>query len=163
MADKTLEDLLSAFAGESQANRKYLIFAKKAEAEGKANAAKLFRAAAEAETLHAFKEFELAGKVGSTADNLKAAIEGETYEYTVMYPDFIKDAEAEGEDKAKKAFQAAMAAEGVHAKLYEAALAALESDEEITYYLCPACGNIETSRPDKCFICGVPGDKFIEF
>ena len=93
--EKTMKDLMDAFAGESQANRKYTAFAKKAEAEGKMNAAKLFKAAADAETLHALREFELAGMVGSTADNLKAAAAGETYEYTEMYPEFLKDAEAE--------------------------------------------------------------------
>jgi rubrerythrin len=87
--DKTMENLMAAFAGESQANRKYTAYAKKAEAEGKMNAAKLFRAAADAETIHALKEFEVAGKTGTTADNLKDSVAGETYEYKDMYPGFV--------------------------------------------------------------------------
>ncbi|HHU63368.1 MAG TPA: rubrerythrin family protein [Clostridiales bacterium] len=161
--NKTKENLMKAFAGESQANRKYLAYAKKAEEEGKLNAAKLFRAAADAETLHAFKEFELAGKVGSTADNIKDAIAGETYEYKEMYPEFVKDAEAEGNKAAATTFTFAMKAEEVHAKLYKEALENLDSTEEVFYYLCPVCGNIEKSVPEKCVICGIPGDKFIKY
>jgi rubrerythrin len=163
MGEKTGKDLMSAFAGESQANRKYLIFAKKAEEEGKKNAAKLFRAAAEAETIHAFKEFELAGGIGTTAENLAAAKSGETYEFTQMYPEFEKDALEEGEKKAHSAFAYAKAAEEVHAKLYDEALKSLGSEQEVSYYVCPVCGNIETARPGKCSICGVSGDKFLEF
>lgn len=161
--DKTLKNLMEAFAGESQANRKYLAYAKKAEEEGNLNAAKLFRTAAEAETLHALKEFEIAGKIGSTADNLKDAISGETYEYTQMYPEFVKEAEASGNKAALRAFTLAMKAEEVHARLYKEALDNLDSKEEIFYYLCPVCGNIEKSIPEKCSICGVPGEKFIKF
>ena len=161
--EKTMKDLMDAFAGESQANRKYTAFAKKAEAEGKLNAAKLFKAAADAETLHALREFELAGMVGSTADNLKAAAAGETYEYTEMYPEFLKDAEAEGNNAAAIAFTGAMKAEEVHAKLYQEALENLDQTEEVFYYLCPVCGNIEKSIPEKCSICGVPGSKFIKY
>jgi len=161
--DKTLKNLMEAFAGASQANRKYLAYAKKAEEEGNLNAAKLFRAAAEAETLHALKEFEIAGKIGSTADNLKDAISGETYEYTQMYPEFVKEAEASGNKAALRAFTLAMKAEEVHARLYKEALDNLDSKEEIFYYLCPVCGNIEKSIPEKCSICGVPGEKFIKF
>lgn len=105
---KTLENLMAAFAGESQANRKYLAFAKKAEEEGKLNVAKLFRAAAEAETIHAMKELELAGKINSTEENLKAAIAGETYEYEKMYPEFIEVAKQEGEKAAVGAFTLAL-------------------------------------------------------
>ena len=161
--DKTLKNLMEAFAGESQANRKYLAYAKIAEKEGKLNAAKLFRAAADAETLHALKQFEIAGKIGSTADNLKDAISGETYEYTQMYPEFVKEAEASGNKAALRAFTLAMKAEEVHARLYKEALDNLDSKEEIFYYLCPVCGNIEKSIPEKCSICGVPGEKFIKF
>ena len=160
---KTLKNLMEAFAGESQANRKYLAYAKKAEKDGKLNAAKLFRAAADAETLHALKEFEIAGKVGSTADNLKDGIAGETYEFESMYPDFIKVAEEEGHKAAATIFTFASKAEEVHAKLYEDALANIESTEEVFYYLCPVCGNIEKAIPEKCFICNVPGDKFIKY
>jgi rubrerythrin len=161
--NKTLENLMEAFAGESQANRKYLAYAKKAEKEGKKNAAKLFRAASDAETLHALKHLEVAGKIGSTADNLKDAVAGETHEFKSMYPDFVKVAEEEGNKAALASFNFAMKAEEVHAKLYQEALENLDQEEEVFYYLCPVCGNIEKARPDKCFICGVKGDKFIEY
>ncbi len=161
--EKTMKDLMDAFAGESQANRKYTAFAKKAEAEGKPNAAKLFKAAADAETLHALKHLEVAGKIGSTADNLKTGVEGETYEYKDMYPEFLKDAEAEGNKAAIMTFTFAMKAEEVHAKLYQEALENIDQTEEVFYYLCPVCGNIEKSVPEKCSICGVPGSKFIKY
>jgi len=161
--NKSLDNLMEAFAGEAQANRKYLAYAKKAEKDGKINAAKLFRAASDAETLHALKHFEVAGKISSTADNLKDAVAGETHEYKEMYPDFVKVAEAEGNKAALMSFTFAMKAEEVHARLYQEALENLEQTEEIFYYLCPVCGNIEKVRPDKCSICGVPGDKFIEY
>lgn len=160
---KTMENLMKAFAGESQANRKYLSFAKKAEAEGKMNAAKLFKAAADAETLHALKEFELAGKIHTTEENLKAAIDGETYEYKEMYPEFIQEAQNEGNKAAVTAFSYAMQAEEVHAKVYKEALESLGSTEEVFYYLCPVCGNIEKGVPERCSICGVPGQKFIKY
>jgi rubrerythrin len=161
--EKTLKDLMDAFAGESQANRKYTAFARKAEAEGKTNAAKLFRAAADAETIHALKHLEVAGKIGSTAENLKAGVEGETYEYKDMYPEFLKDAEAEGNKAAIMTFTFAMKAEEVHAGLYQEALDNIDQTEEVFYYLCPVCGNIEKSVPEKCSICGVPGSKFIKY
>ncbi|WP_303870937.1 rubrerythrin family protein [Acetobacterium wieringae] len=160
---KTLNNLMEAFAGESQANRKYTTYAKKAEADGKINAAKLFKAAADAETLHALKHFEVAGKIHSTTDNLKDAVAGETHEFTEMYPDFIKAAEAEGNQAAIKTFTFAMKAEAVHARLYQEALENLDQTEEIFYYLCPLCGNIEKAVPDKCPICGVPGTSFIKY
>mgnify|MGYP000966944988 CR=1 FL=1 len=161
--NKTLNNLMEAFAGESQANRKYLAYAKQAEKEGKLNAAKLFRATAEAETLHALRMFEVAGKIGSTADNLKDSIAGETYEYNDMYPPFVKEAEAAGNKAALIAFTFAMKAEEVHARLYQDALENLDQTEEVFYYLCPVCGNIEKSVPEKCRICGVPGERFIKY
>ena len=161
--NKTIDHLMEAFAGESQANRKYLAYAKKAEQDGKMNAAKLFRVAADAETLHALKEFEVAGKIGSTADNLKDAVAGETYEYKEMYPPFAKEAEAIGNKAALTIFNFAMKAEEVHAKLYQEALENLDQTEEVFYSLCPVCGNIEKSQPDKCNICGVLGEKFIKY
>ncbi len=161
--NKTLDNLMEAFAGESQANRKYLAYAKKAEKDGKTNAAKLFRAASDAETLHALKHFDVAGKVGSTADNLKDAVSGETHEFSEMYPDFVKVAEAEGNRAALMSFTFAMKAEEVHARLYQEALDNLDRTEEVFYYLCPVCGNIEKVRPEKCSICGVPGDRFIQY
>ena len=160
---KTLENLMEAFAGESKANRKYLAYAKKAESEGKMNAAKLFKVASDAETLHALKQLEVAGKIGSTVDNLKDAISGETYEYKEMYPDFVEKAEEEGNKAAVMSFIHAMKAEEVHAKLYREALENLEKTEEVFYYLCPVCGNIEKVRPEKCSICGIPGDRFIKY
>lgn len=160
---KTLNNLMEAFAGESQANRKYLSYSKKAEADGKINAAKLFKAASDAETLHALKHFEVAGKIGTTVDNLKDAVAGETHEYQNMYPDFIKEAEAEGNKAAILSFTYAMKAEEVHARLYQEALENLDEAEEIFYYLCPICGNIEKFVPEKCSICGVPGAKFIKY
>ncbi len=161
--NKTMDNLMEAFAGESQANRKYTAYAKQAEKEGKTNAAKLFRAAADAETLHALKHFEVAGKIGNTAANLKDAVAGETHEYKDMYPDFVKAAEAEGNKAAVRTFTYAMKAEEVHARLYAKALEDVDDAEEIFYYLCPVCGNIEKERPENCPICGVPGSKFIEY
>ena len=159
----TLDNLMEAFDGESQANRKYLAYSKKAEKDGMLNAAKLFKAASDAETLHALKHFEVAGKIHSTAENLKDAVAGETHEYKDMYPDFVKQAEAEGNKAALMTFTFAMKAEEVHARLYKEALENLDHTEEVFYYLCPVCGNIEKVRPDKCSICGVPGDKFIKY
>ncbi len=163
MSNKTLGNLMDAFAGESQANRKYTAYAKQAEAEGKTNAAKLFRAAADAETIHAIKHFEVAGKVGGTADNLKDAVAGETHEYKEMYPDFVKEAEAEGNKAALRSFMFAMKAEEVHARLYQEALDNLDEGKEVYYYLCPVCGNIEKAVPDACPICGAPGKMFIKY
>ena len=161
--NKTLKNLMAAFAGEAEANRKYTAYAKKAEKDGKLNAAKLFRAAADAETLHALKHFEVAGKIGSTADNLKDGVAGETYEYKEMYPDFVKEAEAEGNKAALMSFTFAIKAEEVHAGLYQDALENLDETEEVFYYLCPVCGNIEKFVPEKCSICNVPGTKFIKY
>ncbi len=160
---KTLKNLMEAFAGESQANRKYLAYAKKAEADGKINAAKLFKAAADAETLHAHKHFEVAGKINSTLENLKDAVAGETHEYKDMYPEFLEIAKEEGNKAAIRTFDYALKAEEVHARLYEEALNNIDGEEEVFYYLCPVCGNIEKATPEKCFICGVPGEKFIKY
>lgn len=161
--EQTLKNLMDAFAGESQANRKYTAYAKKAEAEGNLNAAKLFKAAADAETIHALRHFQVAGKIGTTADNLKDGVNGETYEFDVMYPPFVEAAEAEGNKAAVQTFTYAMKAEEVHAKLYGEALENLENKEEVFYYLCPVCGNIEKYQPEKCSICNVSGSKFIKY
>ncbi len=161
--NKTSKNLMEAFAGESQANRKYTAYSRKAEKDGYTNAAKLFKAASDAETIHALKHFEVAGKVGETTANLKDAVAGETHEYTEMYPDFVKEAEAEGNTAAIRSFTFAMKAEEVHARLYQEALENLDQTEEIFYYLCPVCGNIEKFRPEKCSICGASGDKFIKY
>jgi len=157
----TDNNLKSAFAGESQANRKYLAFAAKADEEGFPGVAKLFRAAAEAETIHALSHLKAMGAVKSTADNLKTAVEGETYEFTSMYPGFIVEAEKEAANQAKISFELANEAEKVHAELYKKALAALDQKVDADFYVCGVCGNIaEGSAPDKCPICGAPAGKF---
>ncbi len=160
---KTLDNLMEAFAGESQANRKYLAYSKKAELDGKKNAAKLFKAASDAETIHAQKHFEVAGKVKSTIENLNDAVSGENHEYQSMYPEFLKVAEEEGNQAAVRTFTYALKAEEVHARLYEEALSDLDQEEEVFYYLCPVCGNIEKVVPERCFICGTFGTKFVKY
>ena len=158
----TSTNLNEAFAGESQASQKYRAFARKAEQDGMPNVAHLFRTAAEAEVIHAQGHFRAMDGVGSTSDNLKAAIEGETYEYTTMYPPMLAEAEAEGH-KAKLMFGFALKAEKVHAELYKKALEAVEhgKDLEAGFYLCPVCGNIEFGEPpERCPICGTRKDKF---
>ncbi|MBU5425034.1 Rubrerythrin-2 [Tissierella pigra] len=161
--NKTIKNLMEAFAGESQANRKYLAYSEKAESEGKINAAKLFKAAADAETIHALRHFKVAGNVGTTAENLEDGVNGETFEFETMYPPFVEIAEAEGNKAAVQTFTYAMEAERVHAKLYQEALDNLDSEEEVFYYLCPVCGNIEKFVPEKCSICNVAGSKFIKY
>ncbi len=162
---KVMEDLAEAFAGESQANRKYLAFAEQADKEGFPGVAKMFRAIASAETLHAHSHFKTMGGVATTADNLKSALEGETHEFTVMYPEFLKDAEAEGNAKAKMSFRHANEAEKVHGALYKKTLEELESlkGKDTDWYVCPVCGYIhEGSAPEACPICKVKGEKFIK-
>ncbi|MBK5254286.1 MAG: rubrerythrin family protein [Peptostreptococcaceae bacterium] len=161
--NKTLDNLMAAFTGESEANRRYLAYSRKAKKDGNKNAAKLFKAASDAETIHALKHFEVANKVGTTHDNLLDAIAGETHEYKEMYPEFLEIAETEGNDEAIRTFTYAMKAEEVHARLYKEALENVDDIEEVFYYLCPLCGNIEKVRPDKCALCGLPGDKFIKY
>jgi len=159
----TNENLSVAFAGESQANRKYLAFAKQAEKEGLPQIARLFRAAAEAETIHALAHFANMGGVGTTLQNLEAAVSGETYEFTEMYPPMVKLAEEE-RHKGRHMLAYANAAEQVHARLFEQALAAMKGGKDLSQmdvYLCPVCGDIEFgSPPDKCPICGAPAAKY---
>ncbi len=162
---KTFEDLKAAFAGESQANRKYTAFAQKADAEGYPQIARLFRAVAHAETVHALAHFRTMEGVSSTLDNLKAAISGENYEVVDMYPEFIKDAETEGEKRALRSFTYAWEVEKVHEELYREALELHESgekaDEEYAYTVCPVCGYThKRSAPEKCPVCGTPGSRF---
>jgi rubrerythrin len=161
---KTKTNLEEAFAGESQANRKYLAFAKKAEQEGFPNVAKLFRTAAESETYHALKHLKVLGGIKTTEDNLKAAIEGETYEKTSMYPQMIDEAKDEGETAAKTSFEHANEAEKVHARLYEEAVKAVENGDDIPaadYYVCEVCGfTMEDEAPDRCPVCGASREKF---
>ena len=165
---KTKDNLATAFAGESQANRKYLCYAEQAEKEGHALIARLFRATAEAETIHAFNEFKAKGGVGTTLDNLQAAKDGESYEFTEMYPPMIKTAEEEGDKNAARIFHLANEAEKVHAKLYGEAIESLgkESAGDYDYYLCPMCGFIHkgTAVPEaSCPICGAKPTLFKKF
>jgi rubrerythrin len=158
---KSYENLQAAFAGESQANRKYAAFAQKAEEEGFTQVAKLFRVTAEAETIHANAHLKAMGKLGSTADNLKAAIEGETYEFSEMYPEFIEVAESEEDNAALRAFKYAIEAEKVHAELYKKALDNLGSNETADLYLCTVCGHIaEGAAPETCPLCGAKKQAF---
>ncbi len=155
--EKTLKNLMEAFAGESQANRKYLAFAKKAEEEGYPGIAKLFKAAADAETVHAMNHLKAAGGIKSTEENLKSAIGGETYEFESMYPPMINDAEAEGQAQAKRSFYYANEVEKVHAELFKKALENIEKKLDADYYVCQVCGHtVEGEPPDKCPVCGSP-------
>lgn len=159
---KTSDALKEAFAGESQANRRYLAYAQKAEDDGFPAIARLFRAVAQAETVHANSHLRAAGGINSTAENLQAAIGGENYEVTSMYPAFIKDAEEEGEEKAKRSFTWAWEVEKIHEQLYRKALANLGKEtEQVDYYVCPVCGYThEGTPPEKCPVCGVPSKRF---
>ena len=158
---KTEQNLQDAFAGESQANRKYLAFAKKADKEGFKQAAKLFRAAAEAETVHAHNHLKQLDGIKSTKENLEAAINGESFEFQTMYPQMIKDAEEEGNKGALRSFNFANDVEKVHAELYQKALDSLGSNEETDYFVCEICGyTAEGAAPDKCPVCNVKKEMF---
>ena len=161
----TKENLETAFCGESEAYQKYSAFAKKAEKDGFANIAKLFRTTAEAERIHAEAHFKAMDKVGSTIENLEAAISGETHEFEDMYPPMYEQAVAENH-KAKKMFGYALEAEKVHALLYKKALQAAKEGkdlDEVTIYLCPICGYIELGTPTQnCPICGVKPETFVQ-
>jgi rubrerythrin len=160
----TIKNLKDAFAGESQASQKYRAFAKKAEQEGFANVARLFQAAAEAERIHAEGHLKALDGIGSTAENLQAAIDGETYEYTTMYPPMLEAAQAE-DHKAKRMFEYAMGAEEVHAHLYQMALESIQQGKDLQadFYLCPVCGYIELGQPSEdCPICSTKASKFIK-
>ncbi len=161
--ENTTKNLWAAFAGESQANRKYTAFARRADQEGYKQVAKLFRGAAAAETVHALSHFRVLGEIKSTEENLKAALAGEHYEVETMYPSFIKEAEAEGAKKGLGSFQDAWEVEKVHEALYTKALATLKEPqgELFDYYICPVCGYThERNAPDKCPVCGALGSKF---
>lgn len=151
---KTEKNLQDSFAGESQANRKYLAFAKKADNEGYPQAAKLFRAAAAAETVHAHAHLRELGGIKSTKENLEAAIAGETFEFESMYPQMIKEAEEEGNKGALRSFNFANAVEKIHADLYKKALDNLGNNEDTDYYVCDVCGyTAEGEAPDTCPVC----------
>lgn len=153
---KTEKNLMDAFTGESEANRKYLAFAKQADKEGHTQAAKLFRAAAEAETVHAHAHLRVAGGIKETEENLKEAIKGEMHEYKAMYPDMIQDAKEEGNKAAERSFTYANAVEEIHAKLYQKALDSLDNPPDVKcYYVCSVCGfTIENEAPETCPVCG---------
>ena len=162
----TKENLQAAFAGESQANRKYLAFAKKAEQDGYPNVAKLFRSAAEAETVHAHAHFRVMGGLQGTLANLQAAIEGEGYEFKEMYPEFLAQAEAEGNRPAVATFKNALAVEEIHHNMYTDALSAVNEGKDLRdrkIYVCDICGNtVYDEAPENCPICGVPRERFFE-
>jgi rubrerythrin len=162
----TSENLQAAFAGESQANRKYLAFAKKAQADGLPQIAKLFRAAAEAETIHAHAHLAVLKGVKTTAENLQAAIDGEGYEFQQMYPKFVAEAQAEKIPAAVASFRNALAVEQVHHGLYAQALQTAKGGKDLpaaAIFVCPVCGNtLVGGAPDACSVCGTPKAKFIE-
>jgi rubrerythrin len=160
----TTENLKEAFAGESQAFQKYTSFAEAAEKDGLPNIARLFRTTAQAERIHAAGHFKALDAVGTTLDNLKAAIGGETYEFEEMYPPMLAQAIADGH-KARTMFKFAVQAERIHAELYGRALAAAAKGQDLTeveFHLCPVCGHIEFgAAPEKCPICGTPAAKYV--
>ena len=163
---KTNENLKAAFAGESQANRMYLAFAKKADEEGLLQIAKLFRAAAEAETVHALNHLKVMAQVKSTVENLGTSVSGETYEFKKMYPDFIEEAKKEANKPAQLSFDYANKVEQIHANLYQKAIDSLKGKKDLPkadMYICPVCGNtFEGSTPDTCPICATPKEKFMK-
>ena len=163
---KSEDGLKNAFAGESQANRKYLAFAKQAEKDGFPGVAHLFRAAAAAETVHAHNHLRTMGGIKSTAENLKEAIGGEFYEYTTMYPEFIEIAKNEGEKRALRDFDYANQVEKIHYELYTKAIEAVQKGtdlQETSMFICDVCGyTCEDEAPDKCPICGASHKRFTE-
>jgi rubrerythrin len=162
----TTDNLKAAFAGESQANRTYLAFAKQAEADGRPQIAKLFRAAAEAETVHAHAHLKVLGGVKDTIGNLQAAINGEAHEFKEMYPEFVTAAQAESNGAAVETFKNAMAVEEIHHRLYSEAMAAASAGKDLPaarIFVCGHCGNTVLGEPpEKCPICGRPRSRFSE-
>jgi len=163
MTAMTDENLKAAFAGESQAFQKYTAFARRAEQDGLPNIAKLFRTTAQAERIHAEGHLKALEAVGTSVDNLRAAIGGETYEFEEMYPPMLQQAETEAH-KGKRMFKYAVQAEEVHARIYALALEAAQEGKDMAqaeFYLCPVCGYIELGRPsEECPICGTKAGKF---
>ncbi|HSW38201.1 MAG TPA: rubrerythrin family protein [Acidobacteriota bacterium] len=160
----TIDNLQEAFAGESQANRKYLFFAEKAEESGNRQLARLFRAAAEAETVHARSHLKVMNGINSDEENLRTAVSGEKHEFDSMYPGFIEQAVAEKNKAAERTFRYANEVEKIHHGLFERALEDLIAGKKAAdapFHVCPVCGNTwEGETPDTCPICGVPKDKF---
>ena len=167
MKKMTEKNLLDAFAGESQAHMKYMAFGDKAEQENLPNIARLFRANSFAEVMHATNHLRHLGGIGSTEDNVKAAIAGETFEVEEMYPAYIHVAQMQGEKGAEISTTAALKAEEVHAEMYKKAQTALEKREDLEYkpiQVCGVCGfTLEGGAPDNCPVCGAPKEKFKEF
>lgn len=161
---KTTDNVQAAFAGESQANRKYLFFAEQAEKEGLKQVARLFRAAADAETAHARNHLKVMDGIKTTKENLKAAVGGEHHEFTAMYPGFIKEAKSEKAKKAEDSFDLANKVEEIHHRMFTEYLSKLEKGQAVPekdVYVCQYCGNtIEGEPPDKCPICGAPKKMF---
>ena len=162
---RTFENLKAAFAGESQANRRYLAFAQKAEQEGLPQVARLFRAVAHAETVHALSHLRALNEIGSTEENLRAAVAGENHEVVEMYPPFMQDAQSEENRRAFRSFEMAWEVEKVHETLYREALdlllAGQAQEETYDYYVCPVCGYTHArTAPERCPVCGVPGSRF---
>ena len=161
---KTGDNLKSAFAGESQANRRYTAFARKADEEGFPQIARLFRAAAEAETIHALNHLKAMGEIKSTLANLETAVSGETFEFQRMYPEYLNVAKQEDDKQATWSFDVANKVEQVHANLYGKAIEALKGKNDLArtdYYVCSVCGNtLDGAAPERCPICGAPKDKF---
>jgi rubrerythrin len=162
----TMDNLKGAFAGESQANRRYLSFARKADEEGYSQIAKLFRAAAEAETVHALNHMRIMGETKTTVENLNTAISGETFEYKQMYPEYLKTAKNEENQQAVWSFNVASQVEQIHAGLFANAAKALKTGKELEkadYYVCNVCGNtVEKEPPERCQVCGSPRAKFFK-
>lgn len=177
VAGTTLENMQAAFNGESNAHARYAAFAEKADAEGYGAVASLFRAASRAEAIHAGNHAEVIKKLGgkptatiekpevkTTAENLAAAIAGETYERDTMYPVFLKRARADGEKKAMRSLNFAKKAEAEHAALYQSALDDLEGWKiaSRTFYVCPTCGKTVTTLDfAKCGVCYTKKEEFI--
>ena len=157
------QNLKDAFAGESQANRKYLAFAKQADRDSHPRVAKLFRAVAEAETVHAHAHLRTLGGINSTAENLQEAIAGETFEFKEMYPEMIAVAKSEDNKSALRSFTYANEVEKVHAALYQNALDKLDSLKEVDYYVCSVCGyTCESEAPDVCPVCSAKAKAFFK-
>ncbi len=161
---QTNENLKAAFSGESQANRRYLAYARKADEEGLPQVAKLFRAAAEAETIHALNHLRIMGEIKSTKENLDTAVSGETFEFKTMYPEYLVEAKSAGNKHAVWSFDMANQVEQIHANLFSTAVEALETGKKmvsVDYFVCSVCGNtVEGEAPETCPICGAPKTKF---
>jgi rubrerythrin len=166
MSDQTSKNLMEAFAGESQANRRYLAFARKAEEEGFSNLARLFRAIAESETIHAINHLNCVKGVHSSLENVEAAFKGEKDEFTAMYPMFMDQAKRDVNNDARKTFYWANESEKVHADFYEKAIETLKQGQDVQLgdlHVCSVCGNtVEGDPPEKCPICGEDRDKFVK-